>query len=144
MKEDGRPGLRKACTAEPVTGKPDTHPSRVLLQGVPDGTDDGRMPHRKCLWGEARRDDERAQEKRPAGQPIAGTGPICAASTDSRVQRYENLLHNGIPINGDYANAPYPYATVNNYRTNSDDLFAIYLFGIQVDMGSFEKLADIC
>ena len=101
MKGDGRPGLRKACTAEPETGKPDTHPSRVLLKGVLDGTDDGRIPHRKCPRGEAHRDGERAQEIRPVGQPIAGTGPICAASTDSRVQRYEILLHDGIPINGD-------------------------------------------
>ena len=144
MNEVGRPGLRKACIAEPETDKPDTHPSHVLLKGVQDGTDDGRMPHRKCPWGEAHRDDERAQEIRPAGQPIAGTGPICAASTDSRVQRYENLLHNGIPINGDYANGPYPNATINNYRTNFDDFRDVYLLGIQVDMGSLEKLADIC
>ena len=34
--------------------------------------------------------------------------------------------------------------TVNNYRTNFDVFLDVYLFGIQVDMGSFEKLADIC
>ena len=97
MKEDGRPGLRKARTAGPAVGRPGTRPSRVLLKGVPDGTDDGRTPRRKCPWGAARRGDERAQETRPAGQPIAGTGPICAASTDSRVQRYENLWFDNMP-----------------------------------------------
>ena len=99
MKEDGRPGLRKARTAGPEIGKPDTHPFRVLLKGVPDGTDDGRTPRRKCPWGAARRDDERAQETRPAGLPIAGKGLICAASTDSRVQRYENLWFDNMPYN---------------------------------------------
>ena len=101
MKENGRPGRWKACTVAPATGRPGTRPFRVLLKDVPDGTDDGRTPRRKCPWGAARRGNERAQETRPAGQPIAGPGPICAASTDSRVQRYENLLHHGIPINGD-------------------------------------------
>ena len=101
MKENGRSGLWKARTAGSETGISDTPPPRVLLKGVLDGTDDGRTPRRKCPWGEAHRDGERAQEIRPAGQPIAGTGPICVASTDSRVQRYENLLHHGIPINGD-------------------------------------------
>ena len=36
------------------------------------------------------------------------------------------------------------YGQWDNYRTNFDDFWKVYLFGIQVDMGSLEKLADIC
>ena len=63
------------------------------------------------------------------------------------MQRYENLLHHGIPINRDYANVPIPvcespavkaglicvYGVVNLYLTILEDLFKVYLIGIQVD-----------